>query len=150
MSATQFITAVVAVATGALIFVLGQMGLKIIIEPYLEQQKVITDIVHALIYFGNAYCTNFEDDENKVLNERINEAIQKYRALAGQLVSTNRFIRWRGFWQYFLFAPNMEEVKEAASALIVLSNSLRNPAGPDIRLQSRERVIIALRIHTLE
>jgi len=117
---TPFIT----VITGTLVFVIGQIILKIIIEPYIEQQKVVAKIVHSLVYYANVYSSEPFSDIPEPQQIRLKEASLTYRTLASDLVSVNNFIRGYYVWRYFLFAPSKENINESCKALIALSNSL--------------------------
>lgn len=133
------------VVTGTLVFVLGQICLKLIIEPYIEQQKVISEIRYSLIFYGNAYCSK-DDLANTEKLKRISDAQLKFRALAGQLVAVNMFVRGYGFWRYFLFAPARENIKVASSGLIGLSNSLIAAPDPTSRNKYQKAITDALEI----
>jgi len=125
---TALVSPFLTVVTGTLVFIIGQICLKLIIEPYLEQQKVISEIRYSLIFYGNVYCRK-EDVVNEEKFKKAIEAQQKYRALAGQLAAVNMFVHGYGFWRYFLFAPSKENIKIASTGLIGLSSSLI--AAPD-------------------
>lgn len=133
--ASPFLT----VVTGTLVFIIGQICLKLIIEPYLEQQKIISEIRYSLIFYGNVSCSK-EDVANEAKLKMTIEAQQKFRALAGQLSAVNMFVRGYGFWRFVLFAPSREKIKIASTGLIGLSNSLI--AAPDTQIRHKYQQII--------
>lgn len=140
----------ITVITGTMVYILGQLSLKIVIEPYIEQQKVISDIAYSIVYYNDAFCTNDEDKQYKHIDEKILEARQKYRALASQLVTTNQFIKGYGLWRYVLSAPSRSKIHDAALALLQLSDSIRNPIDPTVRIASIDNITISLAIHLIE
>ena len=70
----------VTVVTGAAVFVLGQITLKVGIEPYLEQQKVIAKIVHALVYYANVSAKGPLKDLPEAVRSKVEEASLQYRS----------------------------------------------------------------------
>jgi hypothetical protein len=143
-----FLTPFITVVTGSLVFMLGHICLKIIIEPYAEQQKVISEIAYSLIFYGNVSCRKPEDLTNIDKANKISEAQQKYRALAGQLVAVNMFVRGYGFWRYFLFAPSRENIKIASTGLIGLSNSFYTPNDSSAKNKYHKIIMEALDIQS--
>ena len=113
----------ITVVTGTAVFVLGQIGLKVVIEPYLEQQKVIAKIVHALVYYANVSAKGRLEDLPEPVREKVKEASLQFRTLASELVAINNFIRGYYFWRFFLFAPSQSDINEASKSLIALSNA---------------------------
>ena len=66
-----FITIFATVISGTLIFVIGQIILKFIIEPIHKQKEIIGEIADALIYYADVFSNPAYEDESK--NSRMSE-----------------------------------------------------------------------------
>lgn len=59
-----FVIIFTTVVSGTLVFVVGQIILKFIIEPIHKQKEIIGEIADALIYYANLYTHPvFKDSE---------------------------------------------------------------------------------------
>jgi hypothetical protein len=103
-----------------LVFVLGQIITKFIIDPIHEQKKVIGEIADALIYYSNEYSSPLFLGK---MDKKGQEASDRFRRLATQLMSKSHLIPWYGFWSRIGFVRPIQTVADARSALIGLSNS---------------------------
>ena len=118
MEYTVFIT----VLSGVLIFVLGQLLLKFILDPIHKQRETIGDIADSLIYYSNLY-TNLmgtyipEHEERKIASEKV-------RQLSTVLVSRTHLIPFYAYLAFFKCVPKEKHIKEVASDLIGLSNGM--------------------------
>ena len=112
---TIFLTIIAGVAT----FVLGQIALKLFIDPVQDFKRVIADISHTLI-----------EDAQVIWNpgllgkEKEDEVSEKLRTLSSRL-NGQMYLIPKYEWTSKLFGlPSREIVSDAAGHLIGLSNSL--------------------------
>ena len=128
-------TVFLTVISGVLIFVLGQTILKLLIEPVNDMKKAIGDVAYTLLQYSNAYG-NVEviSDAAKLANIR-----NEIRTLGSNLLRCISVIPFYKTARKWFFLPREEEVEEAISCLIGLSNSL--VVGDPMRISERERKV---------
>jgi len=149
---SEMLTASITIISGVVIFLMGQIISRFIIEPLSEQAKLIGEIGASLIYYKNAsgglephyikkiegiqnasdlseiakeiYTGRYEDMLNRDW-ERIDEAKTTFRNQASRLMSNTYAIPAYSFFSDMLSSrlPNKEAVTEASQLLIGLSNS---------------------------
>lgn len=118
---TQIIlTSAFTIFGGIVIFVIGQLSLKFVIEPIFEFRRVLREIQFALIYHAKALHTPVEGDE-----ERCYEAATVIRRLAADLCAKVQSIPFYGRLFKACGLPDRSSCQKAASRLIGLSNSLQ-------------------------
>ena len=134
------LTAAITIITGVFIFVIGQAILKFIYEPYLEQQRIMLDVIHSIYAYADAHAGKPDaSDVDDAMKKRILEASYKFKSLAAQLVAANAFVKGYNIWRYFLFAPSHDEIWQVAAKLAVLSNIL---CGHEVAVQEKVRIEI--------
>jgi hypothetical protein len=113
---TSSLTALGAV----LVFVIGQLLAKLVIEPVQDLKKVLGEIQHALIYHAQAALTPVGDRPAE------DEAAKAFRKLACDLRSKVGAIPFYAFWANISrgFLPKLLASLEASRNLIGLSNSV--------------------------
>ena len=115
MSATVFLT----VLSGVLTYVLGQLVLKLVIEPVQEVRRTIGSISHALIERANVI-----QNPGVPTKEVMDETSSEIRKLSSQLRAHLYLVpRYRVTAQIFRL-PTPEDIQAASNALIGLSNSV--------------------------
>jgi|GEM_PF-5143488 len=138
------ITVAMTVITGVTVFVIGQAVLKFIYEPYLEQQRIMLDVIHSIYAYADAHAARSDgSDVNDKMKERILEASYKFKSLAAQLVAANAFVKGYRIWRYFLFAPPHDDIWQIAAKLAVLSNML---CGHEVSEQEKVRLEILIKM----
>ncbi|MGH8446271.1 MAG: hypothetical protein ACREVL_13445 [Solimonas sp.] len=105
------------VVSGVLVFVLGQILLKMVIEPINKLKQTFATISHAYLIHIKAVYNPVEatDDEKK-------KAQDDFRLLSGQLCADIRLIPCYGLWRRIFFLPSDAKVYEAARSLIAVGN----------------------------
>ncbi len=123
------VTAGLTTGLGFFAFVLGQVALKLVVEPIQEQARAVGDVAHALVYYHNVGPGNPAGPDP----ERIAEARRVYRDLAGRLRTNLRVVaRYESFARLRLVLPK-ERVRRASTALIGLANTVqKGPAADDV------------------
>ncbi len=124
---SSLLTAAFTAFLGAVVFVVGQILLKLVIEPVQEQYRSIGEITHALLYYANVY-ENFSP-------EQAVEAARVHRDLAADLRIGVSVIPLYGLLATFRLVVPEEKVWKASTALVGLSNSI----GKENRYDDIER-----------
>jgi len=123
------------ILAGVVIFVLGQMALKLIIEPVHEFRRVVADISHALI-----------EDAQVIWNpgligcEKEDAVSDRLRILSSRL-NAQMYLIPRYEWSGRIFGlPSRKEVTDAAGHLIGLSNSLHKSTADTLGTRNVEKL----------
>jgi hypothetical protein len=112
VTSTFFIT----LLTGVLIFLIGQLTMKIVIEPIIEVRKTIGRITYALNYYANVY-----DAFNADYTDHF-EAINETRKLACELEANYSAVLFKTLPSWIL--PERSNISNAVSKLIYVSNNV--------------------------
>ena len=115
MDSTVFVT----VISGVLTYVVGQLVLKLAIEPVQETRKTVEQISHSLIEYANVIANPGVPSE-----EAIRETSRHLRKLSSQLQSHLYLVPAYAFTARVFSLPSRENLLLASKALIGLSNSL--------------------------
>ena len=107
------------ILAGVTVFVLGQVLLKMVIDPVQKLKATLGEIAHALVYFASAY-----GNPGMVPAERASEAYEKLRALSSQLASDLRVIPAFRVTRLVFFLPSRDQLVSAQRELIRLSNGV--------------------------
>jgi len=117
MDWTVFLT----VLSGVLTYVLGQLVVKLVIEPVQDMRKTIGLISHALIEHASIY-----HNPGVPTQDAMNETSRELRKLSSQLQAHLFLVPRYGVISRIFGLPLHASVLEASSALIGLSNSVFN------------------------
>ena len=105
--------------SGVVTFVLGQVVLKLLIDPVQEFKKTIADIALALIEYANIYANP------GVANVEVaKKASDEFRKLSSRLNAQMYLIPSYNFTAKLFRLPSREEVVDSAKNLIGLSNGV--------------------------
>ena len=115
MNSTVFLT----VISGVITYVLGQLAVKLIIDPVQEMKKTIGQIALSLIERANVVA-----NPGIPQKEVIDETTKHFRQLSSQLQSHLYLVPCYKLTAKVFRLPVMENVLRATSYLIGLSNSL--------------------------
>jgi hypothetical protein len=115
MSATVFWT----VLSGVVTYVLGQLAVKLVVDPVQEMKRTIGQIAHALIDLANVIANP------GVPSREVMDAASKHlRSLSSQLQSHLYLVPAYGTTARMFCLPGQANVVQATGLLIGLSNSL--------------------------
>lgn len=114
----EFFTTIIS---AVMIFVLGQIGLKLIIEPIQELKKEISEILNATVFYADR-ISNPNSNSQDVVDE-VSKILRKH---ASNLEAKSSIIPFYRIFEIFRVLPNKQNMSEAKSHLIGLSNSLSN------------------------
>ena len=109
------------IISGVIIFVVGQIILKLFVEPWQKQRECIAKISNNLLLYANVYGTvgATSIEETKAISLEI-------RKLAAELIeSCHRIPFYEQITKTKIF-PSLETILKVQKNLIGLSNSLNN------------------------
>lgn len=112
-------TVLVTVISGVLTYVLGQLVVKIVIEPVQETRRTIGQISHSLIERGNVIANPGVPTE-----EAMRETAQQLRNLSSQLQSHLYLVPAYATTARVFRLPSKDELLSASKNLIALSTSV--------------------------
>lgn len=115
MSGTVFWT----VLSGVITYILGQLAVKLLIDPIQEMKRAIGQVAHALIDLANVIA-----NPGVASHEVMDAASKHLRSLSSQLQSHLYLVPVCRASAWLFRLPEMAHVVEATGLLIVLSNSL--------------------------
>ena len=102
------------------IFILGQIMIKMIIEPIMHAKQTIALIEHKMAYYQLVYL----DPGERHSDEKELEAYNCARELAAQLMAEPYMIPFYSVTAFFSRLPNIEALHAARTELIALSNNV--------------------------
>ena len=107
------------VLSGVTVFVLGQILVKLVIEPVQQLKKTIGEICYALHYYSNKYSNpnNLDTDTSKETQEAI-------RHISCQLAKDFSTVPFYSLTRIVFFLPSREHIFDARTKLIGISNWL--------------------------
>lgn len=117
----EFFTTIIS---AVMIFVLGQISLKLIIEPIQELKKEISEVLNAMVFYADR-ISNPNSNSQEIVDE-VGKILRKY---ASNLEAKSSIIPFYGIFELFRVLPKKQNISEAKSDLIGLSNSLSKSAN---------------------
>lgn len=135
------------ILSGVIVFILGQLALKLLIEPIQEFRKTVADIAHALIEYANIYA-----NPGVVGNESEKKASEELRKLSSRLNAQMYLIPFYQIIAKIFGLPPRDKLVGAASDLIGLSNDVFKSSSDLVlpNLKRSERICITLGIYVPE
>lgn len=120
MNETVFLT----VFSGAVTFVIGQLVVKLMIDPVQEMKKTIAQISHTMIERANII-----GNPGVPATEVMDETSKELRKLSSQLRAHLYLVPAYRSTARIFFLPKIDQVLAASGALIGLSNSVFRATG---------------------
>lgn len=131
------------ILTGVLVYVLGQLILKLLIEPVQELKREISKIVYDLIFHSNKLTNPAARDSPEMI-----EACKIMRQHSSLLHSATHLVPLYRYTHIFFGLPSRKQIKSATGGLFFLSNSfdgnLRNQAA--LNLYAIQDIKLGLKI----
>ena len=107
------------VFAGVAVFVLGQIVLKLVIDPVQQLKRTIGEVSFALAFYANVYT-----NPGIPKPELMDEASTKLRQLACQVAADLRVIPLYRHVRLLFALPSYENILSAQASLIGLSNGV--------------------------
>lgn len=111
-----FMTSMVTVFGGVLVYVGGQVSVKFFIEPIHDLRSHIGAISHALVYYSDLYTNTGEDKEER--RERVSKHFRTHAAL---LRAKGNAVPLYGLWAKRGVIPSRKSIVTASANLIGIS-----------------------------
>jgi hypothetical protein len=120
------------ILAGVIIYVAGQIIVKIVIDPVQELKRVIADIAFKLIHYSHVYRiapsgdvdAPAEEAQKIVDPERLEEAADEYRKLASMLNAGYRLVPFYAIAKLVFFLPKEADIIDARNELIDMSEEI--------------------------
>lgn len=112
----EFFTTIIS---AVMIFVLGQISLKLIIEPIQELKKEISEVLNAMVFYADR-ISNPNSNSQEIVDE-VGKILRKH---ASNLEAKSSIIPFYEIFEVFRVLPKKQNISESKSFLIRFSNSL--------------------------
>ena len=132
------------IASGVLIFIIGQAFLRFVMEPIQELHKLRGEITSALIYYANVLIS-----QSKLDPVADDEGARLYRQQSSKLMALISVIPFYRFWCCFKIVPRYQDATAASRELIGLSNYIyvgKEETGEGSYSARRRRVASLLKL----
>ncbi len=125
---SSLVTAALTAFFGVLVFVFGQLTQRFMLEPILEQRKIIGQIAYSLLFHANVMdVSRFEREGQKLVQvQEPLDAVRTLRDLAGKLRATLWTIPCYGLLANLRVVPKRKAIMAASSGLVGWSNSIHS------------------------
>ena len=113
-----------------IIYVLGEIIVKIVIDPVQELKRVIADIAFKLIHYSHVFKlstaadTSEEASEKTIDQEKLEQAADEYRKLASMLNAGFRLVPFYPLIRVLFFLPREADIIDARNELIEMSEEI--------------------------
>ena len=119
------------IITGVLVFVIGQIISRFLLDPISDLRKIIDEAKSTIIFRANYYCNPGDvKDEVDAISPKLAEERDKtsfeLRKIASQLFATIDSVKVYTLFYWLNLIPKKAELKNVASLMIGLSNSIYN------------------------
>ena len=136
------------ILAGVIIYVAGQIIVKIVIDPVQELKRVIAEIAFKLIYYSHVYRVTSSGDaeaseeeaQKRVDSEKLEQAADEYRKLASMLNAAYRLVPFYSLTKLIFFLPKETDIIEARNSLLEMSEEIF--AAPKSFVISERRKVI--------
>ena len=118
------------ILSGVIIYVLGEVVVKIVIDPVQELKRVIAEIAFKLIHYSHVFKLSASDDsetaggQKEIAPEKLEQAADEYRRLASLLNAAYRLVPFYSFARVVFFLPKEADILEARNALLEMSEEI--------------------------
>lgn len=116
-------TVLLTVFSGVMVYVVGQIIMKMLVEPIGEQRKTISKITYDLMFHANKLANPKGHDDPDMV-----EICKLMRHHSSQLHSATHQIPAYKLWRYIFRLPAPAKIKDATGNLIRLSHGFND--GP--------------------
>jgi hypothetical protein len=142
-------TAALTVFAGFVVFVLGQIVQRFVLEPIQEQRRVIGEIAHALLFYANVHYEDSVEEYEKMSEQRIldlEETRKTLRGLAGRLQTSLWTVPAYDALARVGWVRKKDDVLVASKNLVGWSNSLYSDRLSESRDRRRRNIADVLGI----
>ena len=120
------------IIAGVIIYVAGEIIVKIVIDPVQELKRVIADIALKLIHYSHVYRiapsgdvdASGEEVRKSVDSEKLEQAADEYRKLASMLNAGYRLVPFYAIAKLLFFLPKEADIIDARNELLEMSEEI--------------------------
>ncbi len=120
------------IIAGVIIYVAGEIIVKIVIDPVQELKRVIADIALKLIHYSHVYRiapsgdvdASGEEVQKSVDSEKLEQAADEYRKLASMLNAGYRLVPFYAIAKLLFFLPKEADIIDARNELLEMSEEI--------------------------
>jgi hypothetical protein len=120
------------ILAGVIIYVAGQIIVKIVIDPVQELKRVISDIAFKLIYYSHVYRiapsgeedASGQEEQRRADPEKMEQAADEYRKLASMLNAGYRLVPFYTISKLLFFLPREADIIDARNELLEMSEEI--------------------------
>lgn len=123
------LTSGLAVVTGSVVFVLGQIFVVFFLERMRFQARTVEQIAETLVIYAREIAVTALPDGDEMRQSRTAEASIELRRLAALLNASLHTLRWYQLFQTIGLVIKRKRAIEASRSLIGISNILENQSG---------------------
>ncbi len=122
------LTFVLTIIGGVLIFVIGQLLLKVFIDPIQKLRAIKGSIIDSLSYYAKFYS-----NPGMITQDNAKKTSHALRKLGSELMAITTVLPWYRFWSLLRVVPKLGDISKAHCNLIGLSNGLSTGDAHDNR-----------------
>jgi hypothetical protein len=120
------------IIAGVIIYVAGEIIVKIVIDPVQELKRVIADIALKLIHYSYVYRiapsgdvdASGEEVQKSIDSEKLEQAADEYRKLASMLNAGYRLVPFYAIAKLLFFLPKEADIIDARNELLEMSEEI--------------------------
>lgn len=133
-----FLTSGLTICGGVLVLVIGQVMMKLFLEPLFAMRSLIGDIADNLVYYAHVYANPGMDSP-----ELRQEAKDTLRQKASLLRARMHSLPLYGLFAFFRLVPSQKNIGVASGELIGLSNGIFD-GNPMINYERQKAIHLSL------
>ena len=118
------------ILAGVIVYVLGEIIVKIVIDPVQELKRVIAEIAFKLIHYSHVFkLASSEESAGQEMGqaigrEKLEEAADEYRRLASILNAGYHLVPFYAIARLVFFLPKEADIIDARNALLEMSEEI--------------------------
>lgn len=140
------------ILAGVIIYVLGEIIVKIVIDPVQELKRVIADVAFKLIHYSHVFKLSSADDsdtatgEAEIAPEKLEQAADEYRKLASMLNAGLRLVPFYPLARVVFLLPKEVDIIDARNELIEMSEEIFAAPKSFVIAERRKRIEKKLKV----
>ena len=140
------------IMAGIIIYVLGEIIVKIVIDPVQELKRVIADIAFKLIHYSHVYKLSASDksvaatEEKKIDQEKLENAAEEYRKLASMLNAGYHLVPYYSITRFVFRLPREADVLGARNSLLEISEEIFSAPKSFVISEKRKHIEKLLKV----
>ena len=118
------------ILAGVIIYVLGEIIVKIVIDPVQELKRVIAEIAFKLIHYSHVFKLASSGEPSgeaagqTIDQEKLEQAADEYRKLASMLNAGYHLVPFYAIAKLLFFLPKEADIIDARNALLEMSEEI--------------------------